>query len=308
MKKISRQIVFFGTEDFSAKSLRALIDAGFEIAAVVTKPDSAQGRGKKIQSHPIKEIALAANIPVWQPEKVLEISDNIKGLQNPVGILVSYGNLIPDSILDLFKPGIINIHPSLLPKYRGPSPIESAILNGDSQTGVSIMKLTKEMDAGPIYSQIKIDLKNDEYSEDLYETLAKKGAELLIDILPSVLDEQLQPTTQDEADTSYCQLIEKSDGIIDWNKPASTIEREIRAFHRWPKSRTKLGEVEVIITKAHIYDAEGAPGKTDIKDTDLIVYCGEKSLSIDTIQPLGKKEMPIQAFLAGYKNRLTLEG
>ncbi len=307
MKKISRPIVFFGTENFSAKSLRALIDADFEIVAVVTKPDSAQGRGKKIQSHPIKEIALAANIPVWQPEKVLEISDNIKSLQSPVGILVSYGNIIPDSILDLFKPGIINIHPSLLPKYRGPSPIESAILNGDSQTGVSIMKLTKEMDAGPIYSQIKIDLKNDEYSEDLYETLAKKGAELLIDILPSILDEQLQATPQDETNTSYCQLIEKSGGIIDWSKPASTIEREIRAFHRWPKSRTKLGEVEVIIAKAHTYDADGSPGKTAIIETNLIVHCGKSSLSIDTIQPLGKKEMPIQAFLAGYKNKLILE-
>lgn len=308
MKKISRPIVFFGTENFSAKSLRALIDADFEIAAVVTKPDSAQGRGKKIQSHPIKEIALAANIPVWQPEKVLEISDNIKSLQSPVGILVSYGNIIPDSILDLFKPGIINIHPSLLPKYRGPSPIESAILNGDSQTGVSIMKLTKEMDAGPIYSQIKIDLKNDEYSEDLYEILAKKGAEHLIDILPSILDEQLQASTQNEADASYCQLIEKSDGTIDWSKLASTIEREIRAFHRWPKSRTKLGEVEVIITSAHTYEADGSPGKTTIIETNLIVHCGKSSLSIDTIQPLGKKEMPIQAFLAGYKNKLILEG
>jgi len=307
MKKISRPIVFFGTENFSAKSLEALIDAGFEIAAVVTKPDSAQGRGKKVQSHPIKEIALAANIPVWQPEKVAEISDSIKALENPVGVLVSYGNLIPDSILEVFEPGIINIHPSLLPKYRGPSPIESAILNGDSKTGVSIMKLTKEMDAGPIYSQVEITLQGNEYSEDLYTRLAGKGAELLVDILPSILDGQLQATDQNENESSYCKLISKSDGIIDWNKPATDIERQIRAFHKWPKSRTTLGEIEVIITKAHTSSENDTPGSMNLANGSFRVFASEECLVIDTLQPLGKKEMPIQAFLAGYKNKLTLE-
>ncbi len=307
MKKISRPIVFFGTEDFSAKSLRALIDADFEIAAVVTKPDSAQGRGKKIQSHPIKEIALAANIPVWQPEKVDEISENIKELKNPVGVLVSYGILIPDTILDIFEPGIINIHPSILPKYRGPSPIESAILNGDSKTGVSIMKLTKEMDAGPVYSQVEIALEGNEYSEDLYTRLAGKGAELLVDVLPSILDGQLQASNQNEDEASYCKLISKSDGTIDWNKSAVTIERQIRAFAKWPKSRTELGGIELIIAKAHISPENGKAGSVELADQSLRVCTGEGSLIIDVLQPLGKKEMPIQAFLAGYKNKLTLE-
>lgn len=307
MKKISRPIVFFGTENFSAKSLEALIDAGFEIAAVVTKPDSAQGRGKKIQSHPIKEIALAANIPAWQPEKVAEMSANIKQLQNPVGVLVSYGNLIPDNILDIFDPGIINIHPSLLPKYRGPSPIESVVLNGDSKTGVSIMKLTKEMDAGPIYSQVEIALEGNERSEDLYTLLASKGAELLVDILPSILDGQLQASDQDEDEASYCNLISKSDGIIDWNKSATDIERQIRAFHKWPKSRATLGNIEVIITKAHISQENGKPGSIELIEESLRVYSSEGCLIIDALQPLGKKEMPIQAFLAGYKNKLILE-
>lgn len=306
MKKISRPIVFFGTEEFSARSLRALIDADFEIAAVVTKPDSAQGRGKKIQSHPIKEIALAANIPVWQPEKVAEMSENIKELQNPVGVLVSYGNLIPDNILDIFDPGIINIHPSLLPKYRGPSPIESAILNGDSKTGVSIMKLTKEMDAGPIYSQVEIALEGNERSEDLYTLLASKGAELLVNTLPSILDGQLQASDQNDDETSYCKLISKSDGIIDWDKNAQTIERQIRAFHNWPKSRTVLGGIELIVAKAHISSENGKPGDIELAEQTLKVYAGEGSLMIDTLQPLGKKEMPIQAFLSGYKNKLTL--
>ncbi len=307
MKKISRPIVFFGTEDFSAKSLKALIDANFEIAAVVTKPDSAQGRGNKIQAHLVKEIALDTNIPVWQPEKVIEISDKLQNLQNPVGILVSYGNLIPEAILDMFSSGIINIHPSLLPKYRGPSPIESVILNGDLKTGVSIMKLTKEMDAGPIYSQIEIDLTGNEYSVDLYNALAQRGAELLVDILPAILDDQLQPTTQNEDEATYCKLISKTDGIIDWDKPATDIERQVRAFHKWPKSRTKLNDIELIITKARTSTENGEPGKLDLIEGSLRVYGGEGCLIIDALQPIGKKEMPIQAFLAGYKNKLIPE-
>ena len=307
MKKLSKPIVFFGTEEFSSVSLRALLDAGFEIAVVVTKPDSAKGRSKKLTPSPVKVIAQNANIPVLQPEKAIEITDNLKKLQSPIGILVSYGNLIPDAMLDLFTPGIINIHPSLLPSYRGPSPIESAVLNGDSKTGVSIMKLTKEMDAGPVYSQIEIPLSNTEYADTLYRTLAQKGAEQLVTVLPSILDGSLQPSSQNEDNASYCQLIEKADGNIDWNDTASNIDREIRAYSAWPKSRTKLGDIEVIITKAHIAGGNNSSGKIELSDDKLLVYCGENSLEIEQIQPIGKKEMPIRAFLAGYKNRLIPE-
>ena len=307
MKKLSKPIVFFGTEEFSSVSLRALLDAGFEIAVVVTKPDSAKGRSKELTPSPVKVIAQNANIPVLQPEKAIEITDNLKKLQSPIGILVSYGNLIPDAMLDLFTPGIINIHPSLLPSYRGPSPIESAVLNGDSKTGVSIMKLTKEMDAGPVYSQIEIPLSNTEYADTLYRTLAQKGAEQLVTVLPSILDGSLQPSSQNEDNASYCQLIEKADGNIDWNDTASKIDREIRAYSAWPKSRTKLGDIEVIITKAHIAGGNNSAGKIELSDDKLLVYCGENSLEIEQIQPIGKKEMPIQAFLAGYKNRLIPE-
>ncbi len=307
MKKLSKPIVFFGTEEFSSVSLRALLDAGFEIAVVVTKPDSAKGRSKELTPSPVKAIAQNANIPVLQPEKAIEITDNLKKLQSPIGILVSYGNLIPDAMLDLFTPGIINIHPSLLPSYRGPSPIESAVLNGDSKTGVSIMKLTKEMDAGPVYSQIEIPLSNTEYADTLYRTLAQKGAEQLVAVLPSILDGSLQPSSQNEDNASYCQLIEKADGNIDWNDTASKIDREIRAYSAWPKSRTKLGDIEVIITKAHIAGGNNSAGKIELTDDKLLVYCGENSLEIEQIQPIGKKEMPIRAFLAGYKNRFIPE-
>jgi len=304
---MSKPIVFFGTEEFSVTCLQALIDAGFEISAVVTKPDSSKGRSSELTPSPVKIIAQNTHIPVWQPEKVIEISENITKLDYPIGILVSYGKLIPDEVLSLFTPGIINIHPSLLPKYRGPSPIESAILHGDSETGVSIMQLTSEMDAGPIYSQTKLTLTGSEYANDLYKTLAEQGAGQLIDILPSIID-GTKPTAQNEDEASYCKLIEKSNGIIDWKKSAIQIEREIRAYYIWPKSRAKLGDFEVIISKAHVESEDGVPGKVEIVDGSLIVYCSENCLSIDAIQPLGKKEMPIQAFLAGYKNKIIVQG
>lgn len=304
---MSKTIIFFGTEAFSATSLQALIDAGFNIAAVVTKPDTAKGRSKELTPSPVKILAQTHNIPVWQPENVTDITEKIENTENRVGILVSYGKLIPDDILALFEPiGIINVHPSLLPKYRGPSPIESSIVNGDTETGVSIMKLNSETDAGPVCSQTKIDLNGDESANGLYETLSKKGAEQLVATLPEILDGGLQPSEQSD-DATFTKLIQKSDGIIDWNKPAQQIEREIRAYSIWPKSRSKLGEVEAIITAAHIVDGSDNPGKIMLRDNELIVRCGKDSLSIDGIQPLGKKEMPIQAFLAGYKNKIIVQ-
>lgn len=303
-KKMSKKIVFFGTEEFSAVSLRALLDAHIEIVAVVTKPDSPKGRSKELTPSPVKIVAQDANIPVWQPEKVAEITENIQNLGDVAGILVSYGKLITDKVLNLFNPGIINIHPSLLPKYRGPSPIESAILNGDSETGVSIMKLTPEMDAGPVYSQTTLPLTGDEYASELYNTLAQKGAEQLINNLPSILDGTLQPTEQNNDDATYTQLLSKENGVIEWQKPALRIEREIRAYRDWPKSRAVLRKTEVIIAAARAVAGDKTPGTIEIIDNELHVYCGEGYLNILNIQPLGKKEMPVQAFLAGYKYKI----
>ncbi|MDO8336324.1 MAG: methionyl-tRNA formyltransferase [Candidatus Saccharibacteria bacterium] len=304
---MSKTILFFGTEDFSATSLQSLIDNSFDICTVVTKPDSAKGRSRELTPSPVKVIAEKNNIPVWQPENVGEITENIKKLGDVAGILVSYGKLIPDDVLELFKPGIINLHPSLLPKYRGPSPIESAILKGDSETGVSIMKLSAEMDAGPVYSQLKIPLAGTEYANELYKNLAQKGTEQLISVLPSILDGTLQPTEQNNDSATYCKLIEKTDGGINWQQSAPEIAKKIRAYNIWPKSRTKLGDVEVIIAKARVINGIGESGKVEISDNKLMVYCAESCLEIQQVQPIGKKEMPIQAFLAGYKSKIIVQ-
>ncbi len=292
----TNRIVFFGTEEFSAISLQALIDNGFNVAAVVTKPDSKKGRGQKLVPPTVKLIAQKHSIPVWQPNRLSEVIENIRQLQPVSGVLVSFGKLIPSSIIDLFSPGIINVHPSKLPTYRGPSPIESAILNGDSQTGVSIMQLVAKMDAGPIYSFVQFELNGTETQAELYTSLGQAGASELVNVLPRIIDGTLQATPQDESAASYCQLIQKADGIINWTQPAAKIERQIRALKSWPGSRTTISGTEIIITKAHVSDSAGDPKR------ELSFECGDKKyLYVDTLKPVGKKEMPVQAFLAGHK-------
>lgn len=292
----TNRIVFFGTEEFSTISLQALIDNGFNVAAVVTKPDSKKGRGQKLVPPTVKLIAEKHSIPVWQPNRLSEIIENIRQLQPVSGVLVSFGKIIPSSIIDLFSPGIINVHPSKLPAYRGPSPIESAILSGDSQTGVSIMQLSAKMDAGPIYSFVPFELNGTETQAELYISLGQAGASELVNVLPRIIDGTLQATPQDESAASYCQLIQKADGIINWTQPAAKIERQIRAFKSWPGSRTTISGTEIIITKAHVSNSAGDPKR------ELSFECGDKKhLVIDTLKPVGKKEMPVQAFLAGHK-------
>lgn len=253
---------------------------------------------------------LATGIPPVQPiiqeailEAGFEIEKAIKGDLSELGehasklaVLAAYGHIIPQSVLDQFPLGIINIHPSLLPEYRGSTPIEQAILDGKKTTGVSIMKLEAGMDTGPIYKQKTLHLSGDESKVELTERLQQLGAELLVEVLPSIADGSLKPRSQPHPDrATYSRLLTKADGVIDWSKPADVIAREIRAFLGWPQSRTTLGSVEVIITKAHASDT----------GTDLSVRCGDdRFLAIDLLKPLGKKEMPARAFLAGYKDRI----
>lgn len=308
MTNTSNKILFFGTEDFSLAALTGLIEGGYDIAAVVTKPDSKKGRGHHVIAPVVKVLAEKHNIPVWQPTKLSDITEDVKALQPIAGVLVSYGKIIPQSTIDLFTPGIINVHPSLLPKYRGPSPIESAILNADSNTGVTIMQLSADMDAGPLYVAKEHTLSGSETQPELYHTLATIGTNLLLEALPRILAGDLLPSPQDDDKASYCHLIKKEDGQINWQQSAEVIERNIRAYKSWPQSRTTLGNVDVIITKAHAVPSGGEnPGTVEIIDEEngiMAVHATSGYLCIDSIKPIGKKEMPVKAFLAGYSSRL----
>lgn len=308
MGTIIQPIVFFGTEDFSLVTLRALVESGHTIAAVVTKPDSPKGRGQVLTKPLVKQFAQSHSIPVWQPQKMYEITANIQSINNPIGVLVSFGKIIPQTTIDLFTPGIINIHPSLLPLYRGPSPIETAIANGDTQTGVSIMQLDAKMDAGPVYAQKTIPLHGTEYASDLYDVLGNLGSALLIDILPQISDGSLQPTRQVDQAASYCRLITKADGTIDWSNDSQMIERSIRAYHQWPQSRTVIHGIDVIITSAGVLpdtSATTSPGTVTATSSSLSIKCKTGQIELLAIKPIGKKEMPIQAFLSGYSSKFT---
>lgn len=295
MKKTSKPIVFFGTENFSLTSLLGLIEAGFNVAAVVTKPDSKKGRGQKLTPPAVKILATEHNIPVWQPNKLSEITDTVQALDDPIGVLVSYGKILPQSIINLFTPGIINLHPSLLPKYRGPSPIESAIKNGDNTTGATIMQLTAKMDAGPIYISREHSLTGAETQPELYHSLAILGTNLLLESLPGIIDGTLTPTEQDESQATYCPLLTKEEAWLDFaNLSAPQAERRIRAHLDFPKSKVDISGHQVIITKAHVSDQAKTP---------LDIRCQDGAfLSIDElITPNGRRTSAAD-FIRGYIN------
>ncbi len=292
---ISRQpIVFFGTEDFSLYSLRALVEAGFNIVAVITKPDSRRGRSNKLIQPAVKQFASQHHIPVWQPNRLKDIISDIKNITpQPTGVLVSYGKIIPQTIIDLFHPGIINVHPSLLPKYRGPSPIESAIANRDKITGVTIMKLEQAMDAGPIYYQEAYPLDFTETQPELYQALGQLGAQLLTQKLPNIINGILQPTPQDNSRATYCSLLSKDDSRLDPQQlTADQIEAKIRAHLTYPRSRLKIGQYDLIITKSCI---------TQKTETPLDIKCADGNyLSISEVIAPSGKTISVDAFLRGY--------
>jgi methionyl-tRNA formyltransferase len=299
---MTKKLIFFGNERLvsglkhtNTPILRRLIQANYNIVAVVAS--HTDGASRKNRQLEIQELANEHNIPVLLPNKPLDIFDKLVKLDADAAILVAYGRIIPKKIIDLFPKGIINLHPSLLPKYRGSTPIESAILNGDNTTGVSIMKLSEEMDAGPVYSQSTVDILPNDTKFSLYDKLVDSGTDLLLQVLPSILDGSIAPKSQDIAGGSYSRLLSKTDGRLDTiMHTASQAERRVRAHLGFPQSHIELSHgVNVIITSAHVSDY---PEQLSVKFSD------GKYLSIDSLKPIGKKEMPVKAFLAGYKDKL----
>ena len=286
-------IVFFGTGEFSLTVLRGLLEAGYDVAAVITKPDTRSGRGHKLSSPPVKLLAESYNIPVWQPGRLLDVRNQITQLGKPVGVLASYGKIIPQSIIDLFHPGIINIHPSLLPQYRGPSPIETAIKNGDSATGVSIMRLAAEMDAGPVYVTKSIPLTGKETKTELYHSLAIIGTNLLLETMPHIISGDITPLPQDDALATYTPLLSKADAAL---RPealrADEAERLVRSHLGFPKTKLIVKGQVLIVTKAHVSEEAASPLDIACKDG--------KFLSVEELIAPSGRHMSAQEYLRGY--------
>lgn len=310
MTKRLEPIVFFGNERLAtgvttqATTLYKLIDAGYDIKAVVVNNEPTASR--KQRELEIAALANQYNIPVLNPSKPADIADQLRSYDAVIGVLVAYGRIIPQSIIDIFPRGIVNIHPSLLPLHRGPTPIESSMIEGSPETGISIMQLTKEMDAGPVYMQKKQHLNPNYSSKQLItDILLAAGGDLLISCLPPIISCSLQPTAQDDTKATYDKLITKEDGIIDWRKDAKRIKREILAYAGWPRSRATLGGKEVIITEVEVLDTITVPGKISIDNNNLIIGCKWGAIKIIKLIPAGKKEMSAKAFIAGYGRSVT---
>ena len=226
--------IFLGTPDFGAIILEGLIKSGNKPFLVITEADKPVGRKQIMTPLPVKVLAEKYDIPVAQPDKISNWKAEIENLKPDLGIIAAYGQILPKDILDIPQYGFINVHPSLLPKYRGPSPIQAAILNGDENTGVTIMRISEKMDSGPILSQKEMEINQGETFLSLHDKLAKVGSELLLDILPKLSKGQAYLENQEESQATYTKILKREDGKIDWQLPARNIERQIRAFDPWP--------------------------------------------------------------------------
>lgn len=300
MKKMSKTIVYFGSGPVAAESLRLLVE-DFEVEAVVTKPRPPQHHGE----YPVGEVAEELGLKVFTPADATELNALFatKPVTSQVGLVIDYGILISKSVIDYFPLGIVNSHFSMLPEWRGADPISFAILSGQKVTGVSLMLVDEGLDEGPILAQQEFNLPPTITTPKLTSALIQLSHDLLTEVLPKYADGQVKPVPQASTGrpATHSRKLSKEDGIIDWNKPASKIEREVRAYAGWPRSRTKLGSTDVVITRAHVADGSGQPGTPVIANKQLGVYTSDGVLMIDSLIPAGRKEMSAEAFLAGYK-------
>jgi len=319
----STKMVFWGASEFAVPALELLVKNGFEIAAIVTAPDEPVGRRQILTPPSVKVAAQKLRLEIFQPKNLkaggLELIENWKSSTSPaggkigncdLGIVASYGKIIPGEIINSFPLGILNIHPSLLPKYRGPSPIQTQILNGETETGVTIMKIDDQVDHGPILVNQKSNIKDQKYGELLNE-LAELGAELLVKILPDYTAGKIKPVEQNHSQATFTKIIKKEDGRIDWSKSAKQIYNQFRAFHIWPGIWTvwsnKILKITDCMPAPNEYIENKNYGFVFEKDKKVLIKCGSDSLEILRLQLEGGREMNIRDFLPGHRDFLKTE-
>ena len=306
------KLIFAGTPDFAVPGFKAMLaDKDLKILAVITQPDKPVGRKQILTPSAIKIEAQKNNIPVWQPNKVADIKEEI-GRANPdLTVLIAYGQIIPPEILDIPRFGWVNVHGSLLPRWRGAACLQAPILSGDKKTGVTIMKIAKGLDTGPILKQTEIKIDSEETAETLHDKLANLGAKILPDTIKNYINGKIKPKPQDNEKASYAPTLKKEDGKIDWQKKAEEIERMTRAFYPWPGTWTNWQSGKTCLRRqVKIISVSPAPlkinsykiGQTFLHNGKLAVQCGQNALIIKKLQMEGKKEITAEEFLRGYKD------
>jgi methionyl-tRNA formyltransferase len=301
------RLVFMGTPEFAVPSLRVLLDGEDKVVGVFTQPDQPSGRGMTLHAPPVKTLAAAHHIPVFQPQKLRapEVLDRLQEWQPDLIVVVAYGKMLPNAILEFPRYGCINVHASLLPKYRGAAPIQWAIARGESETGVTIMRISEHMDAGDILLQRTILIDKSDTGGSLHDKLSQLGAKALHEALGLLKQEQLTARQQNEAEVTYAPIIKKEDGRIDWTQEATVIERRIRAFTPWPSAYSTFQGKLIKILKAQIEPeasrASTFPGTViEASSVDLVVATGRGQLALQEVQLEGKKRLPIEEFLKGH--------
>jgi methionyl-tRNA formyltransferase len=310
-KKI--KIIFMGTPEFSLPGLKSLLeDNFFKIIAVFTQTDKPKGRKQKLTPPPVKELALKYNIPIFQPEKIKLETENIRRLKPNLIVVIAYGKIIPQEILDIPNHGCINIHASLLPKYRGAACLNAPIINNDKETGITVMKMDAGMDTGPILKQFKIDLDNQSTLPQIHDKLSQLSAEILPTTLKNWIKGKITPQKQDNNFASYVKIIKKEDGRLNWNQPANKIDRLIRGLNPWPGTFTKNEENKIIkILRAKVEKNKQTKNKEEkaikigqvhLKDKKLAIRCGQDDLIILELQAENGKILSASDFLSGHRN------
>lgn len=300
------KIVFMGTPDFSVGTLEAIVSAGHEVACVVTQPDKPRGRGKELQPTPVKQAALQHGLRVYQPRKVRapEAVEKIRSYEPDVIVVVAFGQIIPQEILDIPRYGCINVHASLLPKYRGAAPIQWAVLDGEKVSGVTIMRMDAGLDTGDMIAKVEVPLDEEETAGTLFDKLSAAGAKLLVQTLPALADGTAVYEKQpEESPTPYARMIKKQDGEIDWTRSAEEIERWIRGMSPWPSAYTHLGQKTLKIWRAKTAEGQKdcTPGTVlEAGKEGFVVGTGNGALRLLEIQLEGKKRMEAEAFLRGF--------
>ncbi|HLK99091.1 MAG TPA: methionyl-tRNA formyltransferase [Myxococcaceae bacterium] len=297
------RIVFMGTPEFAVASLAALFDIG-EVVAVVTQPDKPKGRGNAISISPVKALALERGLTVLQPQKLRTppFAEELRKLSPDVCVVTAYGKILPKDVLEVPPHGCVNVHASLLPRFRGAAPIQWAIAHGDTETGVALMRMDEGLDTGPVISMKRLPIEHEDTSATLHGKLSRLGGDILREALPAYLRGELKPAPQPSEGMVLAPIIQKEDGLLDFSRPAVELERRLRAFTPWPGVYTGLNGARLKVHRVRVGSGQGAPGTVlSAGPQGLEVACGEGSLVLLDVQLEGKRVMSAAEFLSGHK-------
>lgn len=306
------RVIFFGTPAFAAPTLAALLKSRHPVVGVVTQPDRARGRGQKVTHAPVKELALEHGLPVLQPERLKadETLVELRNLNADIGVVAAYGKILPQALLDIPKNGLINVHASLLPRWRGAAPIHRAIQAGDRVTGVTIMRVVFALDAGAMMSRVEMPIDPNVTSDALEAQLANAGAALLVETLDRMESGNVEEIPQDESLVTYAKKIERADGQIDWTRSAREVHNQIRGVHPWPMASAKFGGKRVLIRSSIVHPGAGpglSPGEIVEADGDMLrVLTGDGLVRITSIQVEGGRPQNAREFINGFRPRPTI--